>query len=266
MFRRRLLLLLAVGGLLCALLFGGPRVAARLVVCMAPFSERARARSLRLLQSLPHGLYDRWLVSIPVVRRFGRAPSEPSVDAVLDVYGRALGAALAPVSAAHDNDSFHGARLYVQFLQEDWGAATGVLGALRVETAPDTLLLALDADAVYPPSLFGMVRQRAPSDAVLGAVCQRASIVAPDAPPPCRDDGWLAEGWTAYRVGLLTEAGPHFLFARARNLSHACFLHDGVWLSAALRARGVRLEALAWAPTPAGALAAQCAREVSAAR
>ena len=231
---------------------------ARLVVCLSTFSGRVRATSLRTIQSLqPH--YDRLVVSIPLARRFGNAPPEPSIDDVVAFYGQALGA-LVPASPTH----FHTANgtVHVQFLREDWGAATGVLGALRLETAPDTLLLAVDDGVVYPPSLLAFVRQHAPAEGAFAAACRtpRAGVATAE----CPADGWLA-GWTGYRVGALRAEAPRLL-ARARNLSHACFLNDNVWLASALARSGVRRVVLSDAP-PAGfpdedaTLVARCARE-----
>ena len=231
-----------------------PAQNSRLVVSMSTFSRRIEASSLLTIQSIVEsGRYERLIVSIPLAHRFGvstKAERDSSVASVLAFYGRALGAFEPvhgrPLAFANSNHS-----IYLQFLREDFGPATKLLGALLVEAEPSTIILTVDDDIVYSPLLLPFVRGSAPSAAALSSVCQ---VLTPSKdgfssvhdgawgahwlwriePKEC--PGWLV-GWAgvAYRVGFFSGD----VFAAARNLSHACFLNDDVWLSGYLLAKGV---------------------------
>lgn len=227
---------------------------ARVVIAMATFGRRVRASSLRTIESViaaSRGRYARLIVSIPLARRFGSAPPEPSIDDVLAFYAQALG------PFAPDASGFHYARhsVFVQFLREDaYGSATHVLGALLVEAAPDTVLLAIDDGVVYDASLFALFLRPGPAmndDAAWAPACEGE----------CETGGWLTGGVTRYRVGFFAAD----VWPLARNLSYACAESGDVWLSGYLRARGRRLVAAGGrAPTRRGAippLAIRCAGE-----
>jgi hypothetical protein len=203
----------------------------RLVVSMSTFSRSVRATSLQAIERLisiattttaasssASGGYDRLIVSIPLARRFGSAPPEPSVADVLAFYGQALGEFLP--AGKEEEGGFHNANhsMYVQFLEEDFGpTTTQLLGALLVETEPDTIILTVDDHGVYPPSLLTFFRGNAPT---LEA-CQTFA------------------GAAAYRVGFFS---VEEVFALARkNRSHGCFMCGDAWLSGYLKSkRGVR--------------------------
>jgi hypothetical protein len=227
-----------------------PAENARLVVSLSTFSWRVQASSLKTMESIiASGPYERLIVSIPLVRRFGIALEANSTpEEVLAFYGQALG----PFEPS--GRGFHNANrsVYVQFLNEDFGPATKLLGALLVERDPNTIILTVDDDIVYSPLLLPFVRGSAPSEAAFAPVCQTLTPARDNyvwmhnrafgadwlwrvEPKECQ--GWLV-GWAgvAYRVGFFSPD----VFARARNLSYGCFLNDDVWLSGYLMARGVK--------------------------
>jgi hypothetical protein len=227
-----------------------PAENARLVVSMSTFSRRVQASSLKTIESIiASGPYERLIVSIPLAHRFGIAPEvDPTVEEVLTFYGQALGEFEASGTGYHNANH----SVLVQFLREDFGPATKLLGALLVERDPNTIILTVDDDIVYSPLLLPFIRGSAPSEAAFAAVCQTLTPARDNyvwmhdgafgadwlwrvEPKECQ--GWLV-GWAAvaYRVGFFSED----VFALARNVSHGCFLNDDVWLSGYLMSKGVR--------------------------
>ena len=232
-----------------------PAQNSRLVVSMSTFSRRVEASSLLTIQSIVEsGSYERLIVSIPLAHRFGvssQKETDESVEAILAFYGNALGAfepvQFEPVQGRAPAFTNANHSIYLQFLKEDFGPATKLLGALLVEREPSTIILTVDDDIIYSPLLLPFVRGSAPSEAAFSSVCQVLTPSGQDfrsvpdphwlwriEPKACT--GWLV-GWAgvAYRVGFFADD----VFSRARNLSYGCFLNDDVWLSGYLLSKGV---------------------------
>ena len=240
----------------------------RLVLSMTTFSNRVRATSLLAIKSLVTSeatfRYERFIITIPLVFRSGiwDSPNEPNssvhlqrnneiIQDVLSFYAQEFGV-FKPVTGstvkAFQNDAHS---IYLQFLEnQDFGPATKLLGALLVEKEPTTIILTVDDDIEYSPSLLPFIRSNTPADAAFSSVCQTTTssyefIAVHDGswgakwlwrrePKLC--PGWLV-GWAgvAYRVSFFSDD----VFLMARNLSHACFLNDDVWLSGYLKFKGI---------------------------
>lgn len=230
-----------------------PAENSRLVVSLSTFSRRVPSSLLTVQSIIKSGKYELLIISIPLIHRNGissQKEADLSVDSVLALFSGSLGA-FKPVpgkTLAFFNPKH---AILMQFLNEDFGPATKLIGALLVEKEPSTIILTVDDDIVYSPSLLPFVRSNAPYEAAFSAVCQ---VIKPPGnsylsvhdgaagarwlwriePKYC--PGWLV-GWAgvAYRVGFFSSD----LFTMARNLSSDCFLNDDVWLSGYLHAKGI---------------------------
>lgn len=173
--------------------------------------------------------------------RFAPAPARPPTDGV----GR---------TAVYENAR---RRMTLQFLLDGdpYGPATKVLGALLLERDPHTVIITVDDDIAYDPSLLQVLSTHIPAHAALCPACQTRSLLSPDTHKGMIHDGswhrWLwahnakaCPGWlvgwagVAYRVGYF---GPDVFNTATHLMPAACLLNDDVWLSGYLRRRGVEL-------------------------
>ena len=230
-----------------------PAENSRLVVSLSTFSRRVPGSLLTIQSIIKSGRYELLIVSIPLIHRNGissQMEADLSVDSVLALFGGSLGA-FKPVTGktlAFFNPNHS---ILMQFLNEDFGPATKLIGALLVEKEPSTIILTVDDDIIYSPALLPFVRSNAPYEAAFSAVCQvvrqpeNSFLSVHDGAAGARwiwriepkyCTGWLV-GWAgvAYRVGFFSPD----LFTMARNLSRDCFLNDDVWLSGYLHAKGI---------------------------
>lgn len=149
------------------------------------------------------------------------------------------------------NSSLHeiGA-LTVQFLDNDWGPATKLIGALLLETQRDTVIITVDDDVVYHNDTVKFLTTHLQENMALSFGCEVWSVGALEFIPfggmsnvfdytitPRYCDGWLY-GWTgtAYHVSSFGDDIWTFLL----SLPVGCLYNDDIWLSGYLAHRGVQ--------------------------
>jgi hypothetical protein len=141
--------------------------------------------------------------------------------------------------------------LTVQFLQEDWGPASKLMGALLLETHPDTIIITLDDDVVYHKDTVKWLATHMQHGIALSFGCEfwndytereTAAIIAYRIldfviPNPRVCPGWLY-GFlgAAYSISSF---GPD-IWTFMHSLPAGCFYNDDIWLSAYVAMRGVR--------------------------
>ena len=139
--------------------------------------------------------------------------------------------------------------LTVQFLDDDWGPGTKLVGALLLETHPDTVVITFDDDTVYHRDTVQWLATHMQENIALSFACEvwRTDMsgtvcfgmwaildFALRAPRVC--DGWLS-GWTAVAYHV-SSFGPD-IWTFAESLPAGCFNNDDMWLSAYISRQGV---------------------------
>ena len=144
--------------------------------------------------------------------------------------------------------------LTVQFLDKDWGPGTKLVGALLLETHPDTVIVTLDDDVMYNRDTVQWLATHMKENIALAFGCEMWNADGSNTflsgtglnfdpvllvklllgPRVC--DGWLM-GWSgiAYHVSSF---GPN-IWTVAQSLSTECFNNDDIWLSAYMKLQGV---------------------------
>jgi len=144
--------------------------------------------------------------------------------------------------------------LTVQFLDDDWGPGTKLVGALLLETHPDTVVITLDDDVVYNKDTVKWLATHMKENIALSFGCEMWNADGSDTflagtllnfdplyfmkimvgPRVC--DGWLM-GWSgvAYHVSSF---GPN-IWTVAESLSDECFNNDDIWLSGYMKLQGI---------------------------
>ncbi len=144
--------------------------------------------------------------------------------------------------------------LTVQFLDDDWGPGTKLVGALLLETHPDTVIVTIDDDVVYNRDTVQWLATHMKENIALGFGCEKWNADGSDTflsgtglnfdpllfmkvmmgSRVC--DGWLM-GWSgiAYHVSSF---GPN-IWTVAQSLSAECFNNDDIWLSAYMKLQGI---------------------------
>ena len=140
--------------------------------------------------------------------------------------------------------------LTVQFLDDDWGPGTKLVGALLLETHPDTVIVTLDDDVVYNRDTVQWLATHMQENIALSFACELwnadrsdnfvVGMVGPSlfitfmmGPRVC--NGWLM-GWSgvAYQVSAF---GPD-IWTFAQSLPADCVNNDDIWLSAYIAKQG----------------------------
>lgn len=144
--------------------------------------------------------------------------------------------------------------LTVQFLQDDWGPAAKLMGALLLETHPDTVIITLDDDVVYHKDTVKWLATHMQHGTAISFGCEfwnddaeletvgifvssEWQILDFLIPTPRVCPGWLY-GFTgaAYSISAF---GPD-IWTFMQSLPVGCFYNDDIWLSAYVARRGVR--------------------------
>lgn len=141
-------------------------------------------------------------------------------------------------------------KLTVQFVDQDWGPATKLIGALLLEKDAETVIITLDDDIEYSkytvqwlathiqPGIalsFGCEMWTSDRSTTIDFTMWSAHDFYMSAPRVC--DGWLV-GWTgvAYHVSSF---GPD-IYTFVKSLPVACFNTDDIWLSGYIAQRRVK--------------------------
>jgi hypothetical protein len=139
--------------------------------------------------------------------------------------------------------------LTVQFVDDDWGPGTKLVGALLLETDPDTVVITLDDDVVYNRDTVQWLATHIKENTALSFACEMLNIIRSDTvcfgqgftydffmtvPRVC--DGWLM-GWAGVAYHVSSFGLDIWTFAQ--SLPAHCFNNDDMWLSAYLELRGV---------------------------
>ncbi len=139
--------------------------------------------------------------------------------------------------------------LTVQFLDDDWGPATKLIGALLLEKDAETVIITLDDDMVYNSGTVNWLSAHMQPGIALSFGCEMWNVdrsgfidftmwTAHDfymtTPRVCH--GWLV-GWTgvAYHVSSF---GPD-IYTFQQSLPAGCFNNDDMWLSGYVTRQGV---------------------------
>jgi hypothetical protein len=132
--------------------------------------------------------------------------------------------------------------LTVQFLDDDWGPGTKLVGALLLENNPDTVVITFDDDTVYHRDTVHWLATHMQENIALAFACEmwRTDMSgtvcfgmwaifdwALNAPRVC--NGWLS-GWAAVAYHV-SSFGPD-IWTFAQSLPAGCFNNDDMWLSA----------------------------------
>jgi hypothetical protein len=234
-----------------------PSEIGRVVVSMASFGERM-GNLPRVISSLQNQTWkvDRIIINVPLVTRFG-SMNRTDIQNMVDFLGGFLGK-----FTAESNTTFNHGIYCLNFLDHDFGPASKVLGALRLETDPDTTIVTVDDDCEYHPQTVESLVLHAPRHGALGAQCEElprpvrvsATFFFGGAGQAPLFGGATIEcfGWLMGYAGVAFRAG-HFgpdVFKFLDAAPPGCFLHDDVWLSGYLRRRGVPRYFHAGVPEP----------------
>jgi len=137
----------------------------------------------------------------------------------------------------------------VQFLDKDWGPGTKLVGALLLETHPDTVVITCDDDTVYHRDTVQWLATHMKENTALSFACEiwrtdRSGTVcfgmwtifdwALRSPRVC--DGWLS-GWAAVAYHVSSFRPDIWTFAQ--SLPAGCYNNDDMWLSAYISRQGV---------------------------
>ena len=140
--------------------------------------------------------------------------------------------------------------LTVHFVDTDWGPATKLIGALLLETDPDTIIITVDDDVVYHNDTVKFLTTHLQENMALSFGCEVWSVGGLEFIPfggmsnvfdytvtPRFCVGWLY-GWTgaAYHVSSFGDDVWTFL----SSLPVGCLYNDDIWLSGYLTNRGVQ--------------------------
>jgi hypothetical protein len=145
--------------------------------------------------------------------------------------------------------------LTVQFLDDDWGPSTKLIGALLLETHPETVIITFDDDMVYNKDTVRWLATHIQADTALSFGCEMWTSTCKCAfidvstysvrdfymttPRVC--DGWLV-GWTAVAYHVSSFGPDIWTFQKTLPpaASAGCFYNDDILLSGYLRMQGVR--------------------------
>ena len=147
-------------------------------------------------------------------------------------------------------DVFEFPMITVQFIERDWGPATKVLGALLLESDPDTVIITMDDDMVYNRNTIEWLSIRIERKGMaLAFGCEMwnnqhnefkafttysPSNIFVTSPRVC--NGWLV-GWTAvaHRVSNFGDD----IWTYMDRLPKGCFYNDDIWVSGYVGRRGI---------------------------
>jgi hypothetical protein len=141
--------------------------------------------------------------------------------------------------------------LTVQFLQEDWGPASKVVGALLLETHPDTIIVTLDDDVVYHRDTVKWLATHMQHGIALSFGCEfwnddtereTAGIIANPILDFVIPNPRVCPGWLYGFLGVaysISSFGPD-IWTFMQSLPLGCFYNDDIWLSGYVAMRGVR--------------------------
>jgi hypothetical protein len=139
--------------------------------------------------------------------------------------------------------------LTVQFIDDDWGPATKLIGALLLEKDPKTVIITLDDDMVYHQDTVKWLATHMQPDIALSFGCEvwNADMsgfaafttrtlydVYMTTPRVC--EGWLI-GWSAIAYHVSSFGDDIYTFMQ--SLPAGCFNNDDMWLSGYLARHGV---------------------------
>jgi hypothetical protein len=152
--------------------------------------------------------------------------------------------------------------LTVQFLDHDWGPATKLLGALLLETNPDTVIITVDDDMLYNYNMVEWLATRMKSNIVLSFGCESwwdATELDFHCLAAAHDDNllWTIESHILVflmpqtricRSWLLGFEGVAYhissfgsdIWTFSQSLPLGCFYNDDIWLSGYVASRGVQ--------------------------
>ena len=240
----------------------------RVVVSMTSFSERIMVTGMYTISSVISQMeyYDRFLISIPLGAVRGPeqgsawceyfqdctetyAKFDTTETGILLFLEKHLGRFVARQHRTYENTKH---RITVQFLEQDYGPATKLLGALMIETDPSTIIITVDDDISYDKSLVKTLATHMPLDAALCPACQSRSLVSSTGPRLMIHDGswhrWLwpynakhCPGWLVGWAGVAYRVGYFEKDVFNVSMPSGCFYNDDVWLSGYLRRRGIGL-------------------------
>ena len=140
--------------------------------------------------------------------------------------------------------------LTVQFLDDDWGPATKLMGGLLLETHPETVIITLDDDMVYHKDTVQWLATHMQDNISLSFGCEmwtadRKSFIDftmwsihdfyMTSPRVC--DGWLV-GWTGV-AHHVSSFGPD-IWTFPQTLPVGCFYNDDILLSGYVDRKGVQ--------------------------
>lgn len=239
---------------------------ARLVISMSTFSTRIQVTAIDAIQHLlTHQLFDRLIVTVSMDHRKEKGtclfPGEcvsdegiqpaSTVQECLELFERAFGTFVKIQDPEAGYHAFVTPKIYLQIMTvPDYGPATKLLGALRLETDPETVIVTVDDDSFYFPNYIPLLAARLPSDGVLGVMFQdldsNKNPFIINTPVALRvlyeGHGVQVQSWLmgvtaiAYRVRYFKPD----IMQEARNLSRECFLNDDVWIGGYLKRHGIK--------------------------
>jgi hypothetical protein len=254
----------------------------RIVVSMTTFADRIFVTGMHAIRSIldqrqPH---DRFIITIPMrgtreavatsvmCARFGDcveigssaiSSSIGNILAFLEAPRQGLGNFVLTTSSRHPihrsvyENAHRGMTLQFLLDSDPYGPATKLLGALLLERDPQTVIITVDDDITYDPSLLQVLSTYIPSHAALCPACQTRSLVSPDTGPKgmIHDGSWhrwfwahnakACPGWLVGWAGVAYRVGYFDSDIYNVSMPPACFFNDDVWLSGYLRRKGVGL-------------------------
>jgi hypothetical protein len=148
------------------------------------------------------------------------------------------------------SDLYEFGALTVHFIDKDWGPATKLIGALLLETHPDTVVITIDDDVVYHNETVKFLTTHLQENMALSFGCEVWSVGGIEFLPfggmsnpfdytvtPRFCGGWLY-GWTGVAYHVSSFGGDIWTFLS--SLPVGCLYNDDIWLSGYLTNRGVQ--------------------------
>ena len=136
--------------------------------------------------------------------------------------------------------------LTVQFIDDDWGPATKLIGALLLEKDPNTVIITLDDDMVYHRDTVKWLSTHMQPGIALSFGCEIWNSAMSGfvtfttwdfyvtTPRVCK--GWLI-GWAAIAYHVSSFGDDIYTFIQ--SLPAGCFNNDDMWLSGYMARHGV---------------------------
>ena len=254
----------------------------RTVVSLSSFSQRVfhmqeclnsiskqSLRADRIIVTIPLTFRDYeetvdtgWMDAVEYIEYF-----DENIDSIVDWFGNFTNTSYRYSVHAHAEANttsflYEFDKLTVQFLDNDWGPATKLLGALLLETDPDTVIITVDDDMMYNHNMVEWLSTRMKRNISISFGCEawwEETALGFHCLAAAHDDhflwtveshilGFLMPQTRICRSWLLGFEGVAYhissfgsdIWTFLQSLPIGCFYNDDIWLAGYVAGRGVQ--------------------------